>query len=107
VYNLLQLLFVIGFADLAVAAGMGQIKTGSASRGERLAKYNRRLEIERERSVQGHDMPAPALMSAGSIRLKHSCSAWCWSPPQSLNGQMTPASFESLEESCPNTTQTI
>lgn len=35
-------------ADLAVAAGMGQIKTGSASRGERIAKYNRFLEIEKE-----------------------------------------------------------
>ena len=35
-------------ADLAVAAGMGQIKTGSASRGERIAKYNRLLEIEHE-----------------------------------------------------------
>ncbi|MGC9157853.1 MAG: phosphopyruvate hydratase [Terracidiphilus sp.] len=35
-------------ADLAVAAGMGQIKTGSVSRGERIAKYNRFLEIERE-----------------------------------------------------------
>ena len=35
-------------ADLAVAAGMGQIKTGSASRGERIAKYNRLLEIEKE-----------------------------------------------------------
>jgi len=35
-------------ADLAVAAGMGQIKTGSACRGERVAKYNRLLEIERE-----------------------------------------------------------
>jgi enolase len=35
-------------ADLAVAAGMGQIKTGSASRGERIAKYNRLLTIEKE-----------------------------------------------------------
>jgi len=35
-------------ADLAVATGVGQIKTGSASRGERVAKYNRLLEIERE-----------------------------------------------------------
>ncbi|MGB9408745.1 MAG: phosphopyruvate hydratase [Terracidiphilus sp.] len=35
-------------ADLAVAAGMGQIKTGSTSRGERIAKYNRFLEIEHE-----------------------------------------------------------
>ncbi len=35
-------------ADLAVAAGMGQIKTGSACRGERIAKFNRLLEIECE-----------------------------------------------------------
>jgi len=35
-------------ADLAVAAGMGQMKAGSACRGERIAKYNRLLEIERE-----------------------------------------------------------
>jgi enolase len=35
-------------ADLAVGAGMGQIKTGSTSRGERIAKYNRLLEIEVE-----------------------------------------------------------
>ena len=35
-------------ADLAVAAGMGQITTGSTSRGERIAKYNRFLEIENE-----------------------------------------------------------
>jgi enolase len=35
-------------ADLAVATGAGQIKTGSASRGERLAKYNQLLRIEEE-----------------------------------------------------------
>ncbi|HEY6969289.1 MAG TPA: phosphopyruvate hydratase [Candidatus Angelobacter sp.] len=35
-------------ADLAVATGTGQIKTGSACRGERVCKYNRLLEIERE-----------------------------------------------------------
>ena len=35
-------------ADLAVAVNAGLIKTGSASRGERLAKYNRLLEIEEE-----------------------------------------------------------
>jgi len=35
-------------ADLAVATDVGQIKTGSASRGERVAKYNRLLEIENE-----------------------------------------------------------
>jgi enolase len=35
-------------ADLAVATGAGQIKTGSMSRGERTAKYNRLLRIEEE-----------------------------------------------------------
>jgi enolase 1/2/3 len=35
-------------ADLAVALGTGQIKTGSASRSERVAKYNQLLRIEDE-----------------------------------------------------------
>lgn len=35
-------------ADLAVALSCGQIKTGAPCRGERVAKYNRLLEIERE-----------------------------------------------------------
>ena len=35
-------------ADLAVATGCGQIKTGSLSRSDRLAKYNRLLRIEEE-----------------------------------------------------------
>ncbi|MBX7145914.1 MAG: phosphopyruvate hydratase [Alphaproteobacteria bacterium] len=35
-------------ADLAVAANCGQIKTGSLSRSERLAKYNQLLRIEEE-----------------------------------------------------------
>ena len=35
-------------ADFAVAMGGGQIKTGSVCRGERVAKYNRLLEIEQE-----------------------------------------------------------
>ncbi len=35
-------------ADLAVAVNAGQIKTGSASRSDRLAKYNRLLLIEQE-----------------------------------------------------------
>jgi enolase len=35
-------------ADLAVATGAGQIKTGSMSRGERTAKYNRLLRIAEE-----------------------------------------------------------
>jgi enolase 1/2/3 len=35
-------------ADLAVALGAGQIKTGAPARGERIAKYNRLLRIEEE-----------------------------------------------------------
>ena len=35
-------------ADLAVAVNAGQIKTGSASRGERTAKYNQLLRIEEQ-----------------------------------------------------------
>jgi enolase len=35
-------------ADLAVALGTGQIKTGSASRTDRMAKYNQLLRIEEE-----------------------------------------------------------
>jgi enolase len=35
-------------ADLAVATGVGQIKTGSASRTDRIAKYNQLLRIEEE-----------------------------------------------------------
>jgi len=39
-------------ADFAVAMGGGQIKTGSACRSERIAKYNRLLEIEAELGVK-------------------------------------------------------
>ena len=35
-------------ADLAVATNSGQIKTGSASRTDRVAKYNQLLRIEEE-----------------------------------------------------------
>jgi enolase len=35
-------------ADLAVALNSGQIKTGSASRTDRIAKYNQLLRIEEE-----------------------------------------------------------
>ena len=40
-------------ADLAVAVNSGLIKTGSASRGERLAKYNRLLAIEEDLAEAG------------------------------------------------------
>ena len=41
-------------ADFAVAMGGGQIKTGSACRSERIAKYNRLLEIEAELGKAAH-----------------------------------------------------
>jgi enolase 1/2/3 len=40
-------------ADLAVAAGVGQIKAGAPARGERVAKYNRLLEIA---ATSGHGL---------------------------------------------------
>ena len=41
-------------ADLAVATGVGQIKTGSASRTDRVAKYNQLLRIAEELGAFGH-----------------------------------------------------
>jgi enolase len=38
----------VTIADLAVASGCGQIKTGAPARSERVAKYNRLLRIEEE-----------------------------------------------------------
>ena len=40
-------------ADVAVATNAGQIKTGSASRSDRVAKYNQLLRIEEELGEQG------------------------------------------------------
>jgi enolase len=41
-------------ADLAVALNTGQIKTGSASRSDRMAKYNQLLRIEEELASSGY-----------------------------------------------------
>ncbi len=41
-------------ADLAVATNAGQIKTGSASRSDRIAKYNQLLRIEDELGAEAH-----------------------------------------------------
>jgi enolase len=40
-------------ADLAVATNCGQIKTGSLSRSDRMAKYNQLIRIEEELGVTG------------------------------------------------------
>jgi enolase len=41
-------------ADLAVALNTGQIKTGSASRSDRMAKYNQLIRIEEELGETGY-----------------------------------------------------
>src|SRR5467141_1433956 len=48
-------------ADLAVATGAGQIKTGSASRTDRIAKYNQLLRIEEELGGAGRFLGIKAL----------------------------------------------
>jgi len=51
-------------ADFAVATGAGQIKTGSASRTDRIAKYNQLLRIEEELG-QGAEFLGRAAVNAG------------------------------------------
>ncbi len=51
-------------ADLAVACGCGQIKTGSLARSDRLAKYNQLLRIEAELGVSGR-YAGTAVLKAG------------------------------------------
>ncbi|MGD0181632.1 MAG: phosphopyruvate hydratase [Terriglobales bacterium] len=52
-------------ADLAVATGAGQIKTGSASRTDRIAKYNQLLRIEEELGASARFLGLKALNYKG------------------------------------------
>ena len=52
-------------ADIAVATNAGQIKTGSASRTDRIAKYNQLLRIEEELDVTGFYPGLAAINVAG------------------------------------------
>ena len=52
-------------ADLSVALGTGQIKTGSLSRSDRLAKYNQLLRIEEELEEMA-EYPGAASFARGS-----------------------------------------
>ena len=52
-------------ADLAVATGAGQIKTGSASRTDRIAKYNQLLRIEEDLGNTGRFLGLKALNFRG------------------------------------------
>ena len=72
-------------ADLAVATGCGQIKTGAPSRSDRVAKYNQLLRIE---EALGGDaeypaaerFPAPAerprLQRKGAWRVERTRKGW-------------------------------
>jgi enolase len=53
-------------ADLAVATNVGQIKTGSASRTDRIAKYNQLLRIEEELGTAGRYAGRAAIRQLGS-----------------------------------------
>ena len=54
-------------ADLAVATGAGQIKTGSASRTDRIAKYNQLLRIEEQLGEAAQFLGLKALNYHGEI----------------------------------------
>ena len=54
-------------ADLAVATGAGQIKTGSLSRTDRLAKYNQLLRIEEELGESAKFLGLEALNYGGDL----------------------------------------
>jgi enolase len=55
-------------ADLVVATGSGQIKTGAPSRSERVAKYNRLLRIEGELGDSARYLGRAALAGGGAGR---------------------------------------
>jgi enolase len=57
-------------ADLAVGTGVGQIKTGSASRTDRIAKYNQLLRIEEELGRAAGFLGVEALNYHGELRSK-------------------------------------
>ena len=61
-------------ADLAVATNCGQIKTGSLSRSERIAKYNRLIRIEQE---LGPTAKYPGLKAFKGQKFDNDCSCDC------------------------------
>lgn len=56
-------------ADLAVATGVGQIKTGAPARSDRVAKYNQLLRIERELGAGARYAGASAFARASGTNL--------------------------------------
>jgi enolase len=57
-------------ADLAVGTSAGQIKTGSASRTDRVAKYNQLLRIEEELGAAARFLGLAALNFTGDLTAK-------------------------------------
>ena len=55
----------VTIADLAVATGCGQIKTGAPSRSDRVAKYNQLLRIEEELGESAAYRGGASLYGAG------------------------------------------
>ena len=55
----------VTIADLAVATNAGQIKTGSLSRSDRVAKYNQLIRIEEELGESAHYPGASAFRTIG------------------------------------------
>ncbi|NJN22121.1 MAG: phosphopyruvate hydratase [Leptolyngbya sp. RL_3_1] len=66
-------------ADLAVATRAGQIKTGSLSRSERVAKYNRLLRIEDELGIK-RSMPGRSAWDQGRLLPSHPVLGWVPQP---------------------------
>ncbi len=62
-------------ADLAVASDAGQIKAGSLSRSERVAKYNRLLRIEEELGAQANYAGAAAFYNLPALELRPSAAS--------------------------------
>ena len=55
----------VTIADLAVATGCGQIKTGAPARSERVAKYNQLLRIEQDLG-EGAAYPGRSAFAGGT-----------------------------------------
>ncbi|NBQ74283.1 MAG: phosphopyruvate hydratase, partial [Acetobacteraceae bacterium] len=55
-------------ADLAVGTAAGQIKTGSASRSDRIAKYNQLLRIEEELGASAKYAGVGAIKQLGNTK---------------------------------------
>jgi enolase 1/2/3 len=58
----------VSIADLVVATGTGQIKTGSLCRTDRIAKYNQLLRIEEELAESARYLGAEVFSSIGLVR---------------------------------------